>query len=1074
MPPGDNNRRGRSNSTPPSTRGRERRRSRRRAHSAPARPVDGVRALEDRGRGRIETGEQRTRNQTIERGAVERTEIGERDHLQGTEDRARNQMMERGAFEQTEIRGRNDLQGEERRARNQIDRRRIVQGEEIARREEEGEASRVRNQISRDRIVQGEEIRRREEEGEERRARNPIHQERVLQGEEITRREAEAEEVQDMDRIQRQRDFEDEELVRRGELAEEETGTRNEISHDRIVRGEEITRREEENEEARARNEISHDRIVRGEEITRREEENEEARTRNQINRDRIERGEEITRREAEEEEAQDMNRIRRQRAFEDEELARRGDIEDEEAQDMNRIRRQRAFEDEELARRGDIEDEEAQDMDQIRHQRTLEDVERTRRGDLAGENELVRRHVRLQRFVEGNRITRGGDLTEEEERDGIRILEKAMSLDQHLPARLSLSDADVQEVLREVRRIKAEGVDWNGASQLFGEDSDFQEIFENRMKRTVDAPEKEGRGKRLWGRLKGAITGKKVATAAVSLVPVAGGVVGVTRGIIKRSNEKAKKRVARVLSSMGSNNAVRKLAGPLFASHEVEESAATISATVGAVSAAASGAGSLAHAPLTASAEVGKLIAHSAARAGHAVGTGLAGQATQIGVTQGAKFGELMAEGAAKKAIADQAAQKANHEEKSRIDYNRPETGTAGVERTQAFLEFLGMKSRLSSIEEHGDELTSKLRKEDIKKELVRLEIRHALGMTNDNEDLLDRTTRSIDRKSITSALQHQRVSKLGQDLQDKLVKMSKKAEYLNEQELEAYNKLKKITKFELLEGDAKRVAEIEEEINSLMTQAKTVGRRGGYIGDVGVKIKKLEDDIQVIMRAAGDRELRARTTTDIEADLKDVNLLALLFKTEGLFNSGPNRQRRTKGFRRLLDPKEKAQAELDQFERTNPIGKAIAEREAELSSLYQDVVHTSGMGGVTAPNLPATNQQRAREIRTEINELRAQMERVAPHKKVEREQLTQELKAKKGQKKARKKELEAAIEAKKTQISLLYRSTGYSGARGGALVRRLPNSNLAEFNRLEGELEALEEEKKKYEERFAFPKRR
>ncbi len=615
------------------------------------------------------------------------------------------------------------------------------------------------------------------------------------------------------------------------------------------------------------------------------------------------------------------------------------------------------------------------------------------------------------------------------------------------------ISDKDIEALETQVKKVRSEGVNWEMAMKLFGDDPDFQEIFEDRMKRPVDAEESEGKADRFLASVKSGITAANAIKTAVKSVPIVGPAMGVAEAVMKRSTAKDKKRVTRVLANLESNPIVRAISGPLYAKHRKEQLSATVNAAGGVVSTAQGIGGHVTSVPLTLSGAAGSLIAGASEKASGAVGGGVAGLAAEQVVSQVGKIPDKLAKLGVKEGV-------------PKLDSKITGISSTGTERTRAFLEFLGMKSRVPLLEEKKGTLSKTVKGQQVMKELLRLEIRRSMGMTDDNEDLLDRVSYKKDRETTKAAINAVRLPGSVGELQDKLTELSKKQEFLagTDRELQAYDKLKKVTK-----SKSKLIEKKEAELSGLRTQIIPMGAQGGATvvraepedEATRKKIKDLETEIENIKKAEA---------KELEDDLQGTNMLAFLFKTEGLFLDGENRFRKTKGFRRLLDEKVGYKANIKLLDRESPIQKAIEVKQAEYNSLVETSVVAGVRGGVSIQTIPKEKQAKAAELSEEISALKAQLKREKEGTNVLKQQLKKEISG------TKRDVLTRQIEQKQLERERdrLVKYAEPVGPFRGVLVDVTSPENRAKIEALDKEIKQLEQQRTADKEQYAFPKRK
>ena len=517
----------------------------------------------------------------------------------------------------------------------------------------------------------------------------------------------------------------------------------------------------------------------------------------------------------------------------------------------------------------------------------------------------------------------------------------------------------DVNDLKDEVEKIRTDGVNWQRAMELFQNDPDFQDIFEGRMKRQVD-PENKNEKKGLFSRMfasvkKDFFTGRNLVLAAVSALPVA----NFLKPLADRSSEKGRKRFNRVIADLGPNATTQGVTKPLYAARRQEQTKATIGAVIGGISTAQTVVG-LAGPTTSLGALGGKAMEPIAQGLYTKMGSGFAGAAAQLGATQAAKTGAGLVETGIKKGLAkggllaEEAGQKGVHAVADKVgkanQFDKGKFNVEGAERTRAFLEFLGMKSRLPLMREQKETLGPRLSKEQVKQEMLRLEIRRSLGMKDDDADLMDREGYMKDRTTLGSVTEKVRLPK---SIRNKVVE---KREYLEPGELAVYRKLKKTRK--KTKPREKVSAEEAERLNA--------------------NTKKLTDEI------------------------KGANILAMLFKSEGLFKDGTNRLRETKGYRRVLDDelqtKYDVRSKVQKLDKEKEQLKADLGTDASFSSLKKTAKsYFPGQERTDEEKLAIQQKrQRLRDIETERTALK---KTDSPSKRIEREKgqvshLKQELK--------------------------------------------------------------------------------
>lgn len=388
------------------------------------------------------------------------------------------------------------------------------------------------------------------------------------------------------------------------------------------------------------------------------------------------------------------------------------------------------------------------------RKRRTKSSVQENLPEDTDSSNQIGTTANERTPLLSGHQQNYGGDdhplgvIDETEEQEVQQILRlRANSftadLDPELMRRFGIQQRDIDQYKNRMEELR-NGINWETASKWFKSDPDFEEIFEDRMKRPVDSPEEgEGRLKRLGAMVKKELKGRNLGLSAIGIIPL----VNIIKSLSDRGSEKDRKRVTKGILNFSNDETAKKMAKPLYAGHRKLQTEQTV----------ITGANTASLVPLALS-------------TANVVPTSLAslvkGPAAKLGVKAASALTKTLINLGIRKGVTTAEASITDHDPK-------------GNERTKVLLEFLGMKSRMNLLEENPD-LVTKLGKEQVMNELLRLQIRKSLGMTDDNQDLLDREPGSKQRKHIG------RIPKLGKKLE--------KDEYLKDADLDAYRQLKKL----------------------------------------------------------------------------------------------------------------------------------------------------------------------------------------------------------------------------------------------------------------------------------------
>jgi hypothetical protein len=511
------------------------------------------------------------------------------------------------------------------------------------------------------------------------------------------------------------------------------------------------------------------------------------------------------------------------------------------------------------------------------------------------------------------------------DENDGLQIDEAKISQKDRedlgkLREAYDITQSDIDHLQEQSDKIDKEGINWKEAFDLFSEDPDFQEIYRTRMKRYVDAKEdSEGMLSRFAaGQKKKLLTGRGIAGKIASFVPVA----KVIKLMEDRASEKSTKRVLKAISNLGDNPVASRIANPLYATRRKAQTEATVNLGLGVVGTAQSALGDIGL-PASAGAAVTALS-----------GSALQSQAASLG-EKGAK---LAAPGLVSKVEKEgpellSSAEKALRE---KLGFSNSESklrnyDTTGTERTKVLLEYLGMGSRLGTLEAQSDQLKGKLPKKAVVNELLRLKIRRALGATDDSEDLLDRNPYLKERGRQRTGPGPTRV----------LVKGIGKDEYLKPEELATYRYFKGIENSQ--PGDQKLDR----------FPLSTPGEGPGF---------------------------RTIQTSKI-------NKLALMFKAEGLFKDGINRSRKTKGYRILLDEEAAFDWKLKKIE----TDQARLEDELGTNKSVKRKMFESALSKGLSPKEREKKQEQLTKLRREKARLLASKDRLPSEQvKRKREQLS------------------------------------------------------------------------------------